>query len=143
MMYYSVSEGTVTEINPCTGDRDGADNEYVTVLAESPEQARAVAELWDADWIEVGNVTCPLCHQTHVAAEAAKAPLDNTLLRVGVRLRQARRMHNMTQVELAAKTGIGQAKIARYERGEMDMGVARLIAIMRAVGAGPEILAGL
>ena len=38
---------------------------------------------------------------------------------------------------------VSQAKIARYERGEVDMSVSRLIAIMRAVGIGPEILAGL
>ena len=46
-------------------------------------------------------------------------------------------------MELAALTGIDQSKIARYERGDVDMGVTRLIAIMQAVGAGPEILADL
>lgn len=143
MPYYRVSDGVATEINPCDGDQDGIDNEHVTVYAESPRQALAVAELSDADMVEAGNMTCPLCHQTHVAAEASRAPLDNRLLRVGVRIRLARRQRGMTQVELAALTGIDQSKIARYERGDVDMGIDRLIAIMQAVGAGPEILADL
>jgi len=62
---------------------------------------------------------------------------------IGSRLRNARKANGMTQVELAAKIGVSQAKIARYERGEVDMSVSRLIAIMRAVGIGPEILSGL
>ena len=55
-------------------------------------------------------------------------------IQIGDYIRNARDNADMTQAELAEKVGTTQVMISRYEWGEQEPTVSRLIAIARALG---------
>jgi transcriptional regulator with XRE-family HTH domain len=59
---------------------------------------------------------------------------DDINMIVGRRIAQLRRAKGMTQLQLAAATGISQANISLIERGERPMNVATLGRLLSEVG---------
>lgn len=59
---------------------------------------------------------------------------------LGERLRRLRKLANLTQLELAAKTGLGQSAIGNIESGTRGYG-ASIVDIAKALGTTPEYLA--
>lgn len=53
---------------------------------------------------------------------------------------QARKDAGMTQAEVAAKLGHGQAYVSKYERGRKALGVIEFIEVAEAVGSDPAEL---
>lgn len=53
---------------------------------------------------------------------------------VGANIRKAREAAGLNQTEFATLVGTTQSMIGRYERGEVDPGVTRVIQIIRALG---------
>lgn len=58
----------------------------------------------------------------------------------GYRLAELRRRRNMTQVEVAARMGIGQSRVARIERGE-NLNRETLRAYIEALGGHMKVIA--
>ena len=61
----------------------------------------------------------------------------DTSSNVGANIRAAREAAGMTQAQLAAQLGIGQARIAEWESGATDPRATSLVAIIKALGADP------
>lgn len=61
-------------------------------------------------------------------------------IRIGDRIRAAREAASMTQAQLAHASGTTQPQIVRYESGEQEPTVSRLIAIAKALGVKPSAL---
>lgn len=57
---------------------------------------------------------------------------------VGANIRKAREASGLNQTQLASLVGTTQSIIGRYERGEVDPGVTRVIQIIRALGCQPS-----
>lgn len=58
---------------------------------------------------------------------------------LGERLRRLRKEKNLTQVELAKKSGVGQSAIGNIEAGTRGYGVS-VLAIAKALETSPEYL---
>ena len=61
-------------------------------------------------------------------------------IRIGDHIRNARESADMTQAELAEAVGTTQAMISRYEWGEQEPTVSRLIDIAKALKIKPSQL---
>ena len=57
-------------------------------------------------------------------------------MNIGENIRTIRENKNMTQTQLAEKVGTTQSQIGKYERGEQDMTVYRLVEIANWLGVG-------
>lgn len=61
---------------------------------------------------------------------------------VGQRIKNRRIELNLSQDELAAKAGISQRQVSRYERGESDLTGQVLIQMADALGTSADFLLG-
>ena len=62
---------------------------------------------------------------------------------IGARIAEIRKRQAMTQVELAAKLGMSQSLLSRYERGTLRLHGALVGEIARALHVGADELLGL
>jgi transcriptional regulator with XRE-family HTH domain len=62
-------------------------------------------------------------------ANRTPSPIDR---HIGARLRALRKAHGMSQAELAARLGVDEAQVARYERGTARAGATQLFAAAHA-----------
>jgi transcriptional regulator with XRE-family HTH domain len=56
----------------------------------------------------------------------------------GERLRAIRRAAGLTQVELAARSGVSQPSISQYEAGDTEPAWSTVAALCRALGVTPD-----
>jgi len=59
---------------------------------------------------------------------------------LGARLRAARQAAGLTQVEAAARIGVGRPSLTMWELGHHDVTYSRLTRLMAAYGADPTAL---
>ena len=59
------------------------------------------------------------------------------------RLRAAREDADLTQAQVAEKTGIARRQYIRYEQGAQEMGIAKLAVLCRALNVSADYLLGL
>jgi transcriptional regulator with XRE-family HTH domain len=59
----------------------------------------------------------------------------------GRALQIAREMQELTQSELARKTGIAQSAISAFESGAQEMGLKRVKVLAEALGVHPAVIA--
>ena len=70
---------------------------------------------------------------------AARGADDEALLRgLGQRVRQKRRLKNLTIAQLAATVGLDPAYVGELERGRANVSVLTLAQIGRVLGVGPS-----
>jgi transcriptional regulator with XRE-family HTH domain len=62
------------------------------------------------------------------------------LRQVGRNIRAERARREWTQEGLAHEAGLGVARVARMERGELDTGIIKYILVARALGVAPALL---
>jgi XRE family aerobic/anaerobic benzoate catabolism transcriptional regulator len=68
----------------------------------------------------------------------------NICIRLGKRIRQLRKARGWRQIDLAEYTGISQNHICDLERGQAEVGLMTLEAVVKALDITPsEILKGL
>jgi len=68
---------------------------------------------------------------------------DKALVKkIAVRLRKARKVAGLTQVEVAEKAGISINHYAQIERGEVNPSASKLLQIIKAVGVSSEEILG-
>ena len=60
---------------------------------------------------------------------------------VGRRVREARKARQVTQLELAARTGVAHSTVVRIERGQARPQIATVAKIAEALGVDPKWLA--
>ena len=60
---------------------------------------------------------------------------------IGERLRRARKARKVTQVELAARTGVAHSTVVRIERGQARPQIATVAKIAEVLGVDPRWLA--
>jgi transcriptional regulator with XRE-family HTH domain len=69
--------------------------------------------------------------------------IDETLQRLGGRVRELRADRGFTQLRLAERSGISRPSIANVEAGRQNISLRQLCALAAALGVGvEEILAG-
>lgn len=61
----------------------------------------------------------------------------------GERLKELRQQHNLSQMELAQKTGISQSAIAKWELKKTEPTASALITLSRFFGESVDYLLGL
>lgn len=61
---------------------------------------------------------------------------------IGKQIRAARKAAGVTHVELGKLLGVSQSVISKYESGDIDMPVSRLLDISEALGVTPAALLG-
>ena len=69
--------------------------------------------------------------------------MEEESLALGQNLKQFRKMHEMTQKELADKLGLTKETIYRYENNIQDPPLSNLIRMAKLFGTSLDILAGL
>jgi len=84
----------------------------------------------------IHHYVCRECGRTLGTLDNGDTPVVTWDPNTANNIRQARRLANLTQTELAEKSGIDQRQISRYEQGQ-DMAVSSLIRIARALGIEP------
>lgn len=62
---------------------------------------------------------------------------------IGTRIAEVRKRQAMTQVQLAAKLGMGQSLLSRYERGTLRLHGALVMEIARALQVSTDEILGL
>jgi transcriptional regulator with XRE-family HTH domain len=62
---------------------------------------------------------------------------------IGARIADIRKRQAMTQVELAARLGMGQSLLSRYERGTLRLHGALVVDVARALQVSTDELLGL
>ena len=62
---------------------------------------------------------------------------------IGRRLKEARERQDLTQVELAEKTGLDQTLISAYERGTIRIHAALIVAFAKALKTSSDEMLGL
>ena len=60
---------------------------------------------------------------------------------IGARLRQARKARKVTQLELAARTGVAHSTVVRIERGQAKPTIETVAKFAEALGVDPKWLA--
>lgn len=76
--------------------------------------------------------------RTDTPRKARAEQVEEIDLHIGLRIRAARTMRNMTREDLAARLGLGPQTIEKYERGESRVLSARLWAIARILDVEPN-----
>ena len=59
---------------------------------------------------------------------------------VGLEIAKLREQHGLSQIDLAADTGLNKNTIGAMERGESDFGISKLISVCEALQASPNDL---
>ena len=62
---------------------------------------------------------------------------------IGRRIKELRRRRGLTQIELAGKLGMSQPLLSRYERGDLRLHGALIVAFAKALRTKPEKILGL
>lgn len=65
---------------------------------------------------------------------------DDTMRRIGERIKMARKANNITQSGLAEKTGISSTQLSNYETGKRGIGLVTLMNIAKALGVSLDSL---
>ena len=65
-----------------------------------------------------------------------------TLIKTGQAIRKLREEAGLTQTQLADIVGTTQSMIGKYERGELDFSLTRLVEIARALEITPDKILG-
>ena len=60
--------------------------------------------------------------------------------KLGVRVREHRKMHNMTQGELAERVGVSASFIGHIERGEKKASLETVVALCNMLEVSPSLL---
>ena len=60
--------------------------------------------------------------------------------KLGIRVRQQRELHNLTQSQLARKVGVTGSFIGHIERGEKKASVETVVALCNALEISPSVL---
>lgn len=66
---------------------------------------------------------------------------DVVLSRIGQNLASWRKLHRLTQQQVADRAGVSQPVIARLEHGEPGVGIGALVRVAAIVGISEELLA--
>lgn len=99
------------------------------MLYQEPESARQVEIHTDRVW-----------SFTPCAATLAAVKDDPDLLALGREARRLREALDLTQEELADRSGLHPNYIGRIERGESNVGVKALFKLARGLGISPAAL---
>jgi transcriptional regulator with XRE-family HTH domain len=70
-------------------------------------------------------------------------PVSRTEGAIGTRIRALRKREALTQIALAAKLGLSQSLLSRYERGELRLHGALLAEFAKALNATSDEILGL
>jgi len=62
---------------------------------------------------------------------------------MGERLKEIRKIHKMTQIELGNKLGLTQSQIAKYESGFLSLDAKLIIKICKVFNVSSDYLLGL
>ena len=62
--------------------------------------------------------------------------------RIGVRIRDARMARGLSQKQLAHALGVSHQAVNKYEQANVDLSIARLLALAKALGVTPTFLIG-
>ena len=63
---------------------------------------------------------------------------DEFLLRFGARLKELRKLKNLSQEQLAWKAGFELSQVARIERGEINTSISHLSKLAEVLGVSPK-----
>ena len=66
--------------------------------------------------------------------------MDTELLKIGSRVKQARKKRHMTQLQLAEATGLSLSYIGNIENGRQSMQISTLVAISDALNVSADWL---
>jgi DNA-binding transcriptional regulator YiaG len=79
--------------------------------------------------------------EEHLTADEYEAEFpvtpDEPELSIGGNIRAAREAHNLTQVQLAERMGVDQARISQWESGQTEPLASSIMALARALGVEP------
>lgn len=64
-------------------------------------------------------------------------------MQFGERLKELRQAHNLSQMELAVKTGISQSAIAKWELGKTEPTASAIVTISEYFGETADYLLGI
>lgn len=91
---------------------------------------------------------CSLCSTRVLWVDASKRylpdPVAESVLReLGSSVATWRKLHQLTQVQLATRAGVSRPVITRLERGDQGVGIGALVRVLTVFGVEDDLLAAI